>query len=201
MDNRTQHAPDSETNQTPLPWGGAGGGFSRIILIGYMGAGKTTVGKALSKELGIPFYDLDWYIQSTRRKTIPQIFAEQGEEGCRKIEYNMLHELADFEDVIISCGGGTPCFFDNIDYMNQQGQVVYLRCEPEVLQKHLMMGKTERPLLKDKSPEQLIGYIKEHLQEREPFYNKARFKLDVSLMDNYEKISITVAQLRKILAL
>ena len=80
-----------------------------------MGAGKTTVGKALSKELGIPFYDLDWYIESRRRKTVAQLFAEVGEEGFRKIEYNMLHEVAEFEDVIISCGGGTPCFFDNID--------------------------------------------------------------------------------------
>ena len=197
----TENIYSEESTLAPLHPEEESGRFHRIILIGYMGAGKTTVGKALSKELGIPFYDLDWYIESRRRKTVPQLFAELGEEGFRKIEYNMLHELAEFEDVIISCGGGTPCFFDNIDYMNQQGQVVYLRCEPEVLQKHLMMGKTERPLLKDKSPEQLIGYIKEHLQEREPFYNKARFKLDVSLMDNYEKISITVAQLRKILAL
>jgi shikimate kinase len=173
----------------------------RIILIGYMGAGKTTIGKALSKELGLPFYDLDWYIEGRRHKTISQLFSELGEEGFRKIEYNMLHELAEFEDVIISCGGGTPCFFDNMDYMNQQGQVIYLRCEPEVLQKHLMMGKTERPLLKDKSPEQLIDYITEHLKEREPYYNKARYTLDVSLMDNYEKIKITIDKLKELLQL
>ena len=166
-----------------------------------MGAGKTTIGKALSKELGLPFYDLDWYIEGRRHKTISQLFSELGEEGFRKIEYNMLHELAEFEDVIISCGGGTPCFFDNIDYMNQQGQVVYLRCEPQVLQKHLMMGKTERPLLKDKSPEQLIDYITEHLKEREPYYNKARYTLDVSLMDNYEKIKITIDKLKELLQL
>ena len=175
--------------------------MKRIILIGYMGAGKTTVGKALSKELGIPFYDLDWYIESRRRKTVPQIFAEVGEEGFRQIERNMLHEVAEFEDVIISCGGGTPCFFDNMDYMNRQGQVVYLRCEPEVLQKHLMMGKTERPLLKGKSPEELIAFIKEQLQTREQYYNKAQYKLDVSLMDNYEKIKITIERLREMLNL
>ena len=175
--------------------------MKRIILIGDMGAGKTTVGKALSKELGIPFYDLDWYIESRRRKTVPQIFAEVGEEGFRQIERNMLHEVAEFEDVIISCGGGTPCFFDNMDYMNRQGQVVYLRCEPEVLQKHLMMGKTERPLLKGKSPEELIDFIKEQLQTREQYYNKAQYKLDVSLMDNYEKIKITIKRLREMLKL
>ncbi len=173
----------------------------RIFLIGYMGAGKTTVGKALSKELDIPFYDLDWYIESRRRKTVSQIFAEQGEEGFRKIEQNMLHEVAEFENVIISCGGGTPCFFDNIDYMNRQGQVVYLRCEPEVLRKHLTMGKTERPLLKGKTPEELIDFIKEQLEKREPYYNKAQHILDVSLMDDYEKIKITVERLCEIIEL
>lgn len=164
-----------------------------------MGAGKTTVGKALSRELGIPFYDLDWYIESRMRKTVPQLFAERGEEGFRKIEYNMLHEVAEFEDVVISCGGGTPCFFDNIDYLNGQGQVVYLKASPEVLYKHLMMGKTERPLLKGKSSEELITFIREQLDKREAFYSKAQYVLDVDLMDDYEKIKITVERLREML--
>ena len=175
--------------------------MKRIILIGYMGAGKTTVGKALSKELGIIFYDLDWYIESRMRKTVAQIFAERGEEGFRKIEYNMLHEVAEFEDVVLSCGGGTPCFFDNIDYMNQQGQVVYLKAEPEVLYKHLLMAKVERPLLKGKSKEELLAFIKEQLEKREPFYTKARYTLDVSLMDDYSKINKSVAQLRALINL
>lgn len=102
-----------------------------------MGAGKTTVGKALAKETGLRFYDLDWYIESRMRKTVPMIFAERGEEAFRQIEHNMLHEVAEFEDVIISCGGGTPCFFDNIEYMNGQAQTVYLKASPDVLYKHL----------------------------------------------------------------
>ena len=175
--------------------------MTRIILIGYMGAGKTTIGKALSKELGIIFYDLDWYIESRMRKTVSEIFAERGEEGFRKIEYNMLHEVAEFEDVIISCGGGTPCFFDNMDYLNQQGLTVYLKAEPEVLYKHLQMAKVERPLLKGKSKEELLTFIKEQLEKREPFYTKARYTLDVSLMDNYEKIKISVEKLKELLDL
>ena len=175
--------------------------MTRIILIGYMGAGKTTIGKALSKELGIIFYDLDWYIESRMRKTVSEIFAERGEEGFRKIEYNMLHEVAEFEDVIISCGGGTPCFFDNMDYLNQQGQTVYLKAEPEVLYKHLQMAKVERPLLKGKSKEELLTFIKEQLEKREPFYTKARYTLDVSLMDNYEKIKISVGKIKELLDL
>jgi shikimate kinase len=173
--------------------------MTRIIIIGYMGAGKTTVGKALSKELSIPFYDLDWYIESRLRKTVPQIFAERGEEGFRKVENNLLHEVAEFENVIISCGGGTPCFFDNMDYMNQQGETVYLKARPDVLYKHLKMGKTERPLLKNKSPEEMQEFIREQLERREEYYLKAKHVLDVSLMDNYEKIKISVAKLRELL--
>ena len=171
----------------------------RVILIGYMGAGKTTVGKALAQELGVPFYDLDWYITNRMRKTIAQIFEERGEEGFRQIERNILHEVAEFEDVVISCGGGTPCFFDNIDYMNQQATVVYLKAEPEVLYKHLAMSKNDRPLLRGKSQEELITFITEQLEKRSPYYTKAAYTLDVSLMDDYSKIKISVDKLRKLL--
>ena len=175
--------------------------MQRIILIGYMGSGKTTVGKALSKDTGMMFYDLDWYIESRMHKTVSQLFAERGEEGFRKIEYNMLHEVAEFEDVIISCGGGTPCFFDNIDYLNRQGDVVYLKATPETLYKHLLMAKVERPLLKGKSPDELIAYITQHLKEREPFYSRARHTIDVTVLDEYDKIKITVQQLKDMLHL
>lgn len=173
----------------------------RIILIGYMGSGKTTIGKALSKETGMMFYDLDWYIESRMHKTVSQIFAERGEEAFRKLEHSMLHEVAEFENVIISCGGGTPYFFDNIDYLNQQGDVVYLKASPEVLYNHLLMAKVERPLLKGKSPEELTAYITEHLKERAPYYEKARYTLDVDVLDNIEKIKDSVARLREILNL
>ena len=173
----------------------------RSILVGYMGSGKTTVGKALSKATGMMFYDLDWYIESRMRKSVSQIFAERGEEGFRKIEYNMLHEVAEFEDVIISCGGGTPCFFDNMDYLNQQGDVVYLKATPETLYKHLLMAKMERPLLKGKSSEELIAYITEHLKERSQFYEKARHILDVNVLDEYDKIQSSVASLRAMLSI
>ncbi len=173
----------------------------RIVLVGYMGSGKTTVGKALSKETGMMFYDLDWYIENRMHTTVSKLFTERGEEAFRRIEYNMLHEVAEFEDVIISCGGGTPCFFDNMDYLNQQGDVVYLKASPDTLYKHLLMAKVERPLLKGKSPEELIAYITEHLKERAPFYEKARYTLDVNVLDDYDKIHTSVQSIRTLLGL
>ena len=155
----------------------------------------------MADSLGLQFYDLDWYIETRMHRKISQIFAERGEEGFRIIERNMLHEVAEFENVVLSCGGGTPCFFDNMDYMNQQGDVVYLKARPEVLYKHLMMGKTERPLIKGKSKEELMDFIKEQLQKREPFYTKARFTLDVSLMDHYETIKISVKKAKDLLGI
>ncbi len=171
----------------------------RIIIIGYMGAGKTTVGKALSREMGIPFYDLDWYIESRMRKTVAQIFASEGEEGFRRIEHNMLHEVAEFEDVIISCGGGTPCFFDNMEYLNRQGETIYLKATPDVLLGHLKMGKVVRPLLAGKTDDEMRQFIVEQLGKRETFYNKARHTLDVNMLDNYEKVKISVAKIREML--
>ena len=173
--------------------------MKRIIIIGYMGAGKTTVGKCLAKELNMDFYDLDWYIESRMRKTVKQIFDEVGEEGFRKIEHNMLHEVAEFENVIISCGGGTPCFFDNIEYMNQQGETVFLKASPEVLYGHLKMGKTVRPLLLNKTPEEVKVFINEQLEKRNPCYTQAKYTLNVDLMDNYEKIKISVAKIKELL--
>ena len=170
-----------------------------IIIIGYMGAGKTTVGKALAKELGVMFYDLDWYIESRMRKTVKQIFDEIGEEGFRKIERNMLHEVAEFENVVVSCGGGTPCFFDNMDYMNQLGETIYLKASPETLQTHLKMGKGVRPLLLNKTPEEVEIFIREQLKLREPFYNKAKHIIDINVMDDFDKINGMVEQIRKML--
>lgn len=160
----------------------------RVILIGYMGAGKTTVGKALAAALGVTFYDLDWYITMRYHRSVTEIFAERGEEGFRDLERRMLHEVAEFEDVVVSCGGGTPCFFDNMEYMNSLADTVYLKATPEVLAMHLKMGKGRRPLIEGKSPEELEAYIRESLQAREPFYNQAKHMIDVTVLDTFTKI-------------
>lgn len=169
--------------------------MNRIIIIGYMGAGKTTVGRALSKAIGVPFYDLDWYIEQRMRRSVRQLFDERGEEGFRRVERNMLHEVAEFEEVILSCGGGTPCFFDNMEYLNRQGETVYLKAAPDVLYAHLRMGRAVRPLLLGKTPDEVRAFIQVQLVAREPYYYKAKHVIDVSLLDNRQKIQTTVERL------
>lgn len=166
-----------------------------------MGSGKTTVGKALAESLGLTFYDLDWCIESRYHRTVPQLFAERGEQGFRELERRLLREYGEFEDIVLSCGGGTPCFFDNMDFILQQSQCVYLKATPETLAMHLRMGKVERPLIKGKSPDELQDYIRQSLAEREPFYSRAHHTLCVDLLENFSKIKITVSLLRQLLGI
>lgn len=151
-------------------------------MVGYMGAGKTTVGRALSKRTGLSFIDLDYYIEGRYRKTVSQIFAEKGEEGFRKIERNLLHEVAAFEDVLVSTGGGTPCFFDNMDYMNACGATIYLKVSVEELARRLEVCKRTRPVLRGRSGEELRDFIAESLERREPYYGKASVVFDAERM-------------------
>ncbi len=171
----------------------------RIIIIGYMGAGKTTVGRALARDLGLDFYDLDSYIENRMHCTIKDLFDRRGEEGFRLIERAMLHEVAEFEDVVISSGGGTPCFFDNMDYMCRQADTVYLRATPEVLLVHLKMGHTVRPLLLGKSDDEVQTFVADHLRQREPVYLRARCTTDVCVLDTREKISDTITRIETML--
>lgn len=164
-----------------------------------MCAGKTTVGKALAKKLNMPFYDLDWYIEDRFHKRISEIFEEKGEEGFRDIEKRMLHEVAEFEDIILSCGGGTPCFFDNMEYMNHTGETFYLKASPETIISHYKLSHTVRPLLKDKTGEELRAFISQQLQSRSCHYEQAKHILDVNVLDNYNKVDIIVTQIQQIL--
>lgn len=181
------YLPTNAERQAPL----------RIIFVGYMGAGKSTLGKVLSKTTGIPYYDLDTYIENRMRKSIAHIFEEQGEQQFRKTEYNMLHEVAEFEHIILSCGGGTPCYYDNMEYLNQQGETIYLKTDAGTLFQHLQMARIPRPLLKGMTDEEAQQFIERHLQEREPFYMKAKHVHNVTLLDTHEKIAETIEIIRK----
>lgn len=156
--------------------------MKRIFLIGYMGAGKTTVGKDLARRMGLSFIDLDCYIEGRYHKTVGQIFADKGEEAFRDIERRMLREVAMFEDVLISTGGGAPCFFDNMEFMNDAGTTVYLKVSVEELAKRLETCKTTRPVLKGRSGDELRAFIGESLEKRTPHYTKASIVFDAEVM-------------------
>ncbi|MBO5865405.1 MAG: shikimate kinase [Bacteroidaceae bacterium] len=169
----------------------------RIFLTGYMGAGKTTLGRALAAEIGIPFIDLDHYIEKRYCKTIALLFAEKGEEGFREIERRMLHEVGEFEDVIISTGGGTPCFFDNIEYMNAQGTTVYLDVPVERLFIRLSIARSKRPLIKEKNDEELLAFITEQLAKRAPHYSKAQYSFKADRLEDITQVKDSVEAFRR----
>ena len=175
--------------------------MTRIFLIGYMGAGKTTLGKAFARAMGLAFVDLDWYIEERFHKTVGQIFAERGEEGFRELEKRMLHEAGDFENVVISVGGGTPCFFDNMDYMNQAGETVFLDVDNKVLFRRLKVAKQQRPLLANKTDEELVAFIQEALQKRLPHYTKAKHVFNGEFLENRRQIQQSVERLKELLKL
>ena len=173
----------------------------RIFLIGYMGAGKTTLGKAFARAMGLTFIDLDWYIEERFHKTIRELFTERGEDAFRDLERRMLHEVGEFEDVVISVGGGTPCFFDNVDYMNSVGETVFLDVDIRVLFRRLKIAKHQRPLLDGKSDEELMQFIQEALQNRLPFYTRAKHTFNGEKLEDRRQIQQSVERLKELLKL
>lgn len=151
----------------------------RIYLIGYMGCGKSTLGRKLAKYLNLQFVDMDHYIEERNCKSVPQIFADDGEAEFRKKERKALEELSEFTDIVIATGGGAPCFFDNMDWMNKTGQTIYMNISPEILASRLLKSKTERPLIKGKSREELVRFIDETLDKRKAFYTQAKYQITV----------------------
>ena len=146
----------------------------KIYLIGYMGCGKSTNGRKVADLMGISFIDLDKYIEERYFKSVPAIFAEEGESRFREKERTALLEVSEFENVVIGTGGGAPCFFDNMEVMNEKGVTVYIAPDTEVLATRLIKSRTERPLIAGKSYDELISFINNALDKRAPFYEKAK---------------------------
>lgn len=169
----------------------------RIFLVGFMGSGKTTLGRALARDLHLEFIDMDNYIEGRFRKTVSELFAERGEAGFRQLECNILHEVAEFEDVIVATGGGTPCHFDNMDYMNSHGITVHLEASPEVLFTRLTISHTQRPLLAGKSGDDLKKYIADMLEARAPFYTLAQRSFCADELEDRTQVAKSVARFRK----
>ena len=169
---------------------------SPIFLIGYMASGKTTLGRALAAATGRRFIDLDEYIEASAGKTISQIFAEDGESHFRETESRSLVELIDNPDrsnLIIACGGGTPCFGDNMSMMNGAGLTVWLTAPIEVIVRRLVAERSARPLVSKLSDGgELENYVAENLQRRAPHYGKAHKRFDSSKLESESEIAESV---------
>ena len=135
-----------------------------------MGSGKSYTGRRLSEALDIPFIDLDHWIEDQEGQSIQAIFEKSGEAAFREIEREALHQMIAYEQAIIACGGGTPCFFDNMEWMNRHGITVYLQTPVEELCRRLLPEMTHRPLLKGLDEYSLPQFIEEKLAQREPYY-------------------------------
>lgn len=144
-----------------------------------MGSGKTFRGRSWAEKSELDFYDIDEMVEFNENKPIASIFAEDGEDHFRNLETIELRNLLNKNNFIAATGGGTPCFNDNISWMNENGITVYLRSSPQNILKRLVNEKEKRPLVKNLQDEELLFYITEKIKEREAYYNRAKFILDV----------------------
>lgn len=146
----------------------------KIFLIGFMGCGKTYWGQRLSEKLSIPFFDLDEKITEHEGRSISEIFQKEGEEYFRLLEKDVLHLLTEsHETFVMACGGGTPCYYNNIDYLKKKGIVVWINCSTECLHKRLIQERDKRPLISNISPADLKSYIIKKYSSRKIFYQQA----------------------------
>ncbi len=152
--------------------------INRVYLIGFMGSGKTTIGKYIASDMGWRLIDMDHEFETLHNCSISHFFATKGEEEFRKEETNLLISLSKLDNVIISTGGGVPCSSDNMDVMRSTGLVIYIQVEPEILRQRLSKARDVRPLVSGKKDDELLLFINNKLKEREPFYRRAHMIVD-----------------------
>ena len=160
--------------------------MTNIFLIGFMGSGKTSVGKHLAELLKSEFVDLDEVLEKNEGKTISQIFANRGEDLFRERESQCLKSFAGKANLVIATGGGTPCFHDNLKWMNENGVTIYLKTDPDILFYRLKGEISHRPLLANYSEEELKKFIESKLLERSSFYNSSKIILNTEEMNAKE---------------
>jgi len=144
-----------------------------IVLVGMMGSGKTSIGKKIAKLLSFRFVDTDLYIEELQGKSVPVLFKEKGELWFRDLENKCLKEILSLDNVVISTGGGLPCYHNNMDKINKNARSVYLEANPAFLKSRLINNKYNRPLISSVPDEDLENYLEEMLNYREKYYRKA----------------------------
>ena len=169
----------------------------KVFLLGYMASGKTTIGKKLAKELSLDFIDLDAYIESQEKKSISEIFNEGGEALFRGVEMKCLKEVIGLEpDALISTGGGTPCFYDNIKEMKQAGLTVYLEMDAKSITYRLINAKGDRPIVNKIGEEEMLEFVEQQMEERKFYYSEAQIKVN-ALGFNSSKIKALAMQIEE----
>lgn len=151
----------------------------RIYLVGFMGSGKSFLGKKIAENLHFRFIDLDEKIESGEGKTVSQIFSGDGEQAFRRLEAKYLRNTGELLNTVIATGGGTPCFFENMEWMNQNGLTIYLKTTPELLAARLSAEKSNRPLISGLDEKNLLDFIQKKLSERAWHYEQAHFELAI----------------------
>lgn len=149
-----------------------------LYLLGFMGSGKTTAGKKLAASLGWNFIDLDKNIEKHIGKTIPEIFTDHGEDYFRKIEAEVLRTLDTVSDTVVATGGGAPCYYDNMEFMNGSGLTIYFKLTSPQLVSRLKRSSDERPLIKNLTGDKLLSFVENMLREREKWYEKSQIVVD-----------------------
>ncbi len=170
-----------------------------IFLVGYMASGKTTLGRYAGRRMGREFIDLDRYIESRFRQSIPELFVTHGEERFREIERNMLREVGEFDNVLIATGGGTPCFYDNMAYMKERGTVVFLTCSVERICQRLLVAKVKRPLVLGHSPEELPQVVERMIDSRMSFYLQAHYTFEADRYEHRDALDEATARLQELI--
>lgn len=155
----------------------------KIYLIGYMGSGKSMLGKSLAKALGISWIDLDSEIETRYKISIPDFFVKYGESAFRDVEHKVLNDIALIPDIVVSTGGGVPCFHNNIELMNQTGLTIYLEATPEIILTRIGPYAWKRPLFQRMDGTDILEKITVHLKSREKFYQQAQLTIDAANPD------------------
>ena len=160
----------------------------RIFLVGFMGAGKSVIGRRLASALNLSFYDLDSEIEAKYHTSVSSIFEKYDEQCFRKLETAVLQSFSEENGFVMSCGGGTPCFNGNMELMNSFGMTVYIKLPPNVLVARISESVKKRPLTQGKSEEELLSYVESMLRNREQFYSLAKITIDGEGLDKEELV-------------
>ena len=163
-----------------------------IFLVGFMGAGKTSIAQLVASEYGYHFIDTDKEIEKNCGQTINELFASKGEEAFRILEADTLRGLTFTTNTIVATGGGMPCYHNNMQWMNQNGITIYINQEVKELEKRLSSAIQKRPLLREIEKNDLFGYINGLLKVREPYYKQAKFEILSTLVSAQTVINTAI---------